>query len=159
MISLSADLADLSVGNSPFLLLTSSAVPRRLTSFSFSLPRLIPPRSSPNNMAQLAMSELEKAVAAKDLRVIEEACAVDHQVVYQKGAPPLARTLLHTACAAGVCDVAQYLIEHGALVNEKDGEQATPLILASESGSEPIVRLLLLTSCVSERASESLVLW
>ena len=52
-------------------------------------------------------------------------------------------TPLHYACARGHLDVAQFLIANGAAVDSLSLGNTTPLMMAVQSGNEPLVKLLL----------------
>ena len=52
-------------------------------------------------------------------------------------------TPLHYACAKGHFDVAQYLLMNGAAVDALSPGDTTPLMMAVQSGNEPLIKLLL----------------
>ena len=52
-------------------------------------------------------------------------------------------TPLHYACAKGHLDVAQYLLASGAAVDSLSPGDTTPLMMAVQSGNEPLIKLLL----------------
>lgn len=52
-------------------------------------------------------------------------------------------TPLHYACSKGQLEVAQYLIANGAIVDSLSTGNTTPLMMAVQSGNEPLIKLLL----------------
>ena len=52
-------------------------------------------------------------------------------------------TPLHYACAKGHFEVAQYLLMNGAAVDSLSPGDTTPLMMAVQSGNEPLIKLLL----------------
>ena len=52
-------------------------------------------------------------------------------------------TPLHYACAKGQLEVAQYLLANGAVVDSLSPGDTTPLMMAVQSGNEPLIKLLL----------------
>jgi len=52
-------------------------------------------------------------------------------------------TPLHYACARGHLDVAQFLIANGASIDSLSQGNATPLMMAVQSGNEVLIKLLL----------------
>ena len=52
-------------------------------------------------------------------------------------------TPLHYACAKGHLEVAQYLLANGAAVDSLSPGDTTPLMMAVQSGNEPLIKLLL----------------
>lgn len=52
-------------------------------------------------------------------------------------------TPLHYASAKGHLDVAQYLLANGAIVDSLSLGDTTPLMMAVQSGNEPLIKLLL----------------
>ena len=52
-------------------------------------------------------------------------------------------TPLHYACAKGHLDVAQFLINKGAIIDSLSPGDTTPLMMAVQSGNEPLIKLLL----------------
>ena len=53
-----------------------------------------------------------------------------------------ARTPLHKAVCGGHIDIVRLLVENGAEVNARDGNDETPLHKAAERGYIEVVRLL-----------------
>ena len=52
-------------------------------------------------------------------------------------------TPLHYACSKGQLEVAQYLLANGAIVDSLSPGNTTPLMMAVQSGNEPLIKLLL----------------
>ena len=52
-------------------------------------------------------------------------------------------TPLHYACTKGQLEVAQFLIANGAAIDSRSLNGTTPLMMAVQSGNEPLIKLLL----------------
>jgi ankyrin repeat protein len=65
--------------------------------------------------------------------VLQKRAMVDH----------IGWTPLHYACTKGRLDVAQFLVENGATVDSRSLNGTTPLMMAVQSGDEPLIKYLL----------------
>nr|XP_042907959.1 uncharacterized protein LOC107440000 [Parasteatoda tepidariorum] len=97
--------------------------------------------ASLNVANEIGSKPVHVAVQAGHLHIVKHFLQCDEKLLTERGCSN--NTLLHYAAQAGETEIAKYLIEKGADVNESGDDGVRPIHLASKFGFEEVLKVLL----------------